>query len=188
MKHFISIFFSALIFFITLSAHALVTEIGINYGYQKKTFNQKNYYQSDSKAATVSIYFLEKFALELGYTDSFYESQESDSSSTRVVQQSSQTTGADLIYVITDKTALLQPYIKGGTAYISKKKQIKYVNADVITIPTKNGFAPSYGLGVKFKLNEQFSFKIGYDVWQTPLDDGSSTDDASFKAGISMYL
>ena len=65
MKHFISIFFSALIFFITLSAHALVTEIGINYGYQKKTFNQKNYYQSDSKAATVSIYFLEKFALEL---------------------------------------------------------------------------------------------------------------------------
>lgn len=186
MKHLLLI--TLLSVLLASTSHALVTEIGVNYGYQKKTFNPKNYYQSDSKAATVSIYFFEKFALEMSYTDSFYESQESDTSSSRVVQQSSQVTGADLIYVLTEKSAMIQPYVKAGTAYIAKKKQVKYANADTIDIPTRNGFAPSYGIGLKFKLNERFSFKVGYDLWQTPLDDGTSTDDTSFKAGISMYL
>lgn len=186
MKH--TLFLILFSLFFSSVSQALVTEIGLTYGFQKKTFNQNNYYQSDSKAASVSFYFLERFALELSYTDSFYESQESDVSSTRVIQQSSQVTGADLIYVFADKSAMFQPYIKGGTAYIAKKKQIRYANADTIDIPTKDGFAPSYGVGLKFKLSERFSAKVGYDVWQTPLDDGSTTDDTSFKAGISMYL
>ncbi len=169
-------------------SHSLVTEIGVSYGYQKRTFNADNYYQSESKTANVSFYFLERFALELNYTNAFYENQESDTRSTRVTQQSTEATGADLIYVFTDKSAMFQPYIKGGSAYIAKKVQIRYVNVDTIDIPTKNGFAPSYGAGLKFKLNEQFSFKISYDIWKTPLDDGNSADDASFKAGISMYL
>jgi opacity protein-like surface antigen len=175
------------LFYSTLS-HALVTEVGLNYGYQKKTFNPTNYYQSDTKSASLSLYFLERFALELSYTDSFYESQESDTYSTRVTQQSSQIAGADLIYVLTDKTSMFQPYIKGGTAFIKKKKQIRYANADTIDIQTKDGFAPSYGAGIKFKLSERFSFKVSYDMWQTPLDDGSSSDDNSLKVGLSMYL
>lgn len=183
-----ALYLALLILMSTSFSYALVTEVGVNYGYQKKTFNPTNYYQSDSKSATVSLYFIEKLALELSYTDSFYESQESDINSTRTIQQSSQATGADLIYVFADKSSMFQPYIKGGTAYITKKKQIRYVNANTIDIPTKNGFAPSYGLGLKFKLSERFSFKIGYDVWQTPLDDGSTTDDTSFKAGISVFL
>ena len=73
--------------FYSLTSHALITEIGLNYGYQKKTFNPTNYYQSDSKSASLSLYFLERFALELSYTESFYESQESDKYSTRVTQQ-----------------------------------------------------------------------------------------------------
>ena len=169
-------------------SQALISEVGLNYGYQKKTFNPTNYYQSDSKSASLSLYFLERFALELNYTDSFYESQESDTYSTRVTQQSSKISGADLIYVLTEKTAMIQPYVKGGTAYIVKKKQIRYANADTIDIQTKDGFAPSYGAGVKFKLNERFSFKVSYDIWQTPLDDGTSSDDNSLKVGLSMYL
>ena len=170
------------------SSWALMTELGISYSYSKKTFNATNYYQSDSKSASVSLYFFEKLALELSYTDQFYESQESDSNTTRTVQQSSQITGADLIYVLTDQRSAFQPYIKGGAAYIAKKKQIKYVNVDVIDIPTKDGVAPSYGVGLKFKMTEKFSVKLGYDVWQTPLDDGTTTDDTSFKVGVSWYL
>ena len=59
---------------------------------------------------------------------------------------------------------------------------------DVIDIPTKDGVAPSYGVGLKFKMTEKFSVKLGYDVWQTPLDDGTTTDDTSFKVGVSWYL
>lgn len=176
-----------LLFFTSSFSYALVTEIGLSYNYQKRTFNALNYYQSDSKTANVSFYFLEKLALDLNYTNAFYENQESDVS-TRVTQQSTVATGADLIYVLTDKSSMFQPYIKGGSAYIVKKVQVKYENADTIDIPIKNGFAPSYGVGLKFKLNERFSFKISYDIWKTPLDDGSAADDASFKAGISLYL
>ena len=177
-----------LLFLLTTQAHALMTEIGATYSYSKKTFNAANYYQSDSKAVSVSLYFLEQFALELSYTDQFYESQEADSNSTRTVQQSTKVTGTDLIYVITDQRSAFQPYIKAGGAYIAKKKQVKYVNADVIDIPTRDGLAPSYGIGLKYKLTEKFSIKTGYDIWQTPIDDGSTTEDSSFKVGLSWYL
>jgi outer membrane autotransporter protein len=177
-----------LLFFIASQSFALMTEIGASYSYSKKTFNAANYYQSDSKSASVSLYFLEQFALELSYTDQFYESQEADSNSTRTVQQSTKITGADLIYVITDQRSAFQPYLKAGGAYIAKKKQVKYINADVIDIPTRDGLAPSYGIGLKYKLTEKFSVKTGYDIWQTPLDDGTTTEDSSFKVGLSWYL
>lgn len=176
------------LFLFSIQSFALMTEVGASYSYSKKTFNAANYYQSDSKSVSVSLYFLEQYALEFSYADQFYESQESDSNSTRTVQQSSKITGTDLIYVITDDHNTFQPYIKAGGAYIAKKKQVKYVNADVIDIPTKDGLAPSYGVGLKYKLTERFSVKVGYDIWQTPLDDGTTTDDSSFKVGLSWYL
>jgi outer membrane protein W len=182
------IIFSLLTILTTQSSWAFLTEVGLSYGYQKRTFNASNYYQSESKTANVSFYFLEKLSLDINYTDAFYENQESDGLSTRVTQQSTIAAGADLVYVLTDKSSAFQPYIKGGTAHITKKVQVKYLNADTIDIPTKNGFAPSYGVGLKYKLNDRFSFKISYDVWKTPLDDGGSADDASFKAGISLFL
>lgn len=181
-----------LIFIISIltsfQSQALMTEVSAAYSYSKKTFNATNYYQSDSKSASASLYFLERFALELSYTDQFYESQESDTNSTRTVQQSTKIYGTDLIYVITDQRSPFQPYVKAGGAYIAKKKQVKYINADVIDIPTKDGFAPSYGVGLKYKITEKFSIKLGYDVWATPLDDGTKTDDTSFKAGVSWFL
>lgn len=159
-------------------------ELGLNYSYSKKTFSANNFYQNDSKSASISLYLIEQLALELSYTDSFYESQESDVSSTRTVQQRSQISGADLIYVLTNRQSMIQPYVKAGAAYIQKKKQIRYLNADVIDIPTKDGMAPSYGAGVKVKLTENFSMNLGYDVWNTPLDDGTKTDDTAFKVGL----
>lgn len=173
---------------ISTLSHALLIELGANYSYQKKTFNETNFYHTDSKSATMSVYFLEKFALETNYTDSFYESTENDGTSSRIVQQSTSIIGADLMYVFTDKKSTFQPYIKGGSGFIKKKKVVKYVNVDPITIPTTDGWAPSYGAGLKIQLTERFGLKFGYDIWKTPLDDGSSSDDSSFKAGLTIYL
>lgn len=174
--------------FCTSSAFAIITEIGASYSFSKKTFNQTNYYQSDSKTASVAFYFWQKVSLELSYTDSFYESVENDSATSRVVQQSTQISGADLIFILTDQQNTFQPYIKGGGAYITKKKQVRYVNANTIDIPTKDGIAPSYGIGLKYKISDRFSVKLGYDVWNTPLDDGTKTDDTAVKAGVSWFL
>lgn len=179
-----------LIFAVTYAStsEAIVTELGLSYSFQKKTFNASNYYQSDSKSASLSFYFLEKLALELSYTDGFYEGQESDSNSTRTIQQSTRMADASLIYMILDKKSIIQPYVKAGVANISKKQEIRYLNASVISIPESSGWAPSYGAGLKFVLSEKFSIRLGYDVWQTPLSDGSKSDDSAFKAGLTWFL
>lgn len=179
---------AVLSFLVAIKSQALVTEVGLSYGYSKKTFNASNFYQTDSKSASVSFYFFEKWALETSYTDSFYESQESDSNSTRTVQQSSQVSNGSIIYMMLDKKNMVQPYLKGGVAYITKKQVIKYLNASAIETPTSVGWAPSYGGGLKFVLSERFSIKLSYDVWQTPLSDNTSSDDTSFRAGLSWYL
>lgn len=176
------------VFFFSNSANALVTELGLAYGYQKKTFNATNFYQNESKSVSASFYFLEKFALELSYTDSFYEGEESDTTSARTVQQSSQYTDSSLIYMITGKQSAIQPYIKGGAAYIRKSQTIRYQNASAIEIPESTGWAPSYGIGLKVQVTERFGIKLSYDLWKTPLSDGTNSDDTSFKAGLTWYL
>ena len=174
--------------FFGLNANALVTELGLSYGYQKKTFNATNFYQTDSKSASLSFYFFEKYALELSYTDSFYEGQESDSNSTRTVQQGSKISDGSLVYMMLTKQSPIQPYIKAGVAYVIKDQIIKYVNASAISIPESTGWAPSYGAGLKIVLTERLSLKLSYDVWQTPLSDGTNSDDTAFKAGFSWYF
>jgi hypothetical protein len=184
-RHFILFLFSL---FLSLNSFALVTELGLSYGYSKKTFNATNYYQSDSKTGSVSFYFLDRLALESSYTASFYESQESDSTSTRTVQQSTTIIDTSLIFVLLDKKTFVQPYIKGGAAHIRKEQKVRYLNSSTIEIPESVGWAPSYGAGLKFILNERFSIKLSYDVWQTPLSDGTKSDDTSLKAGLTWYL
>ncbi len=175
-------------FLFSTKANAIVIELGLTYGFSKKSFNATNYYQSETKTASLSFYLFEKIALEFSYTDSFYENQENDATSSRVIQQTSVITGADLIYIFTDQRSAFQPYIKGGAAYIRKKAIIKYSNADAFEIPTKDGLAPSYGVGLKYKITDRLSIRAGYDVWKTPLDDGTSTDDTAFKSGLTWYL
>ena len=181
-----SLFF--ILFLASNTSYALLVELGLSYGFQKKNFNATNYYQSEYKTASLSFYLFQKLNLELSYTDSFYENQEKDSTSSRVTQQTSNISGADLIFILTDQQSTFQPYIKGGVAYIHKKAIIKYENANAFQIPTKDGIAPSYGVGLKYKLNEAFSIRCGYDVLQSPMDDGTKTDDTAFKAGLSWYL
>lgn len=178
----------AAISLIAPASWALVTELGLSYGFQKKTFNASNYYQSDSKSASVSVYFLEKLMLELSYTDGFYEGQESDSTSTRTIQQSTKMADTSLVFMLLDRKGMIQPYLKGGVAYISKKQEVRYLNASVMPIPESAGWAPSYGGGLKFALGERFSIRLGYDVWQTPLSDGTKSDDSAFKAGLMWAL
>lgn len=184
MKKFV--FFALLL--VQISVHAIQTEIGLSYGFSKKNFNATNYYQSESKSASLAFYLFDKINLEFSYTESFYENQENDLTSARVIQQTSNVAGADLIFVLTDQRSAFQPYLKGGGAYIQKKAIIKYQNANAYEIPTKDGVAPSYGVGLKYKLTERFSIRAGYDIWATPLDDGTKTDDTAFKAGLSWFL
>ncbi len=167
---------------------ALVTELGLQYSYQKKTFNASNYYQTESKGVSAALYFFDKFAYEMTYTDLFYESQEADTNSSRTVQQGTTVIDSSLIYILLDRSHFIQPYVKGGMAYIKKNQRVRYINASAIEVPESTGWGPSYGAGLKFILNERFSIKLSYDVWQTPLSDNSKSDDSALKAGLTWYL
>lgn len=180
--------FALLVFFYGIQSQALVTELGLSYGYSKKTFNSTNFYQTDSKSASLSFYIFERWALETSYTDSFYESQENDGTTQRTVQQSSQIMNGSLVYMMYDKKSAVQPYVKAGAALIKKHQVVKYVSASAIEVPESSGWAPSYGAGLKIGISERLSIKLGYEVWQTPLSDNTSSDDSSFKAGLTWYL
>lgn len=188
MRHLLTALLTVLPLLLSLKAHAMVTEVGLSYGYTKKTFNATNFYQTESKSSSLSFYVWEKIALEFSYTDSFYESQESDGASTRTVQQSVLVSNGSIVFMLTDKRSLIQPYIKAGGALIKKSQIIKYPSASAIEIPESSGVSPSYGAGLKFALSERFSIKVAYEIWQTPLSDNTKSEDASFKAGLSWYL
>lgn len=174
----------------SLSAHALYTELGLSYGRKTTSFDQNNTFDSESITGSLSLYFLERLALELSYTDAngIREEKASPTDARRTTTQKSQILGADLILVFADKKALFQPYIKGGGAQISRFQKIKIEGQDTYTIEPEKATVPSYGAGLKIQMTETLGIKLSYDVWKTPIGDGMQTDDSSIRAGITWVL
>ncbi|XGC81483.1 outer membrane beta-barrel protein [Bdellovibrio bacteriovorus] len=174
----------------SLSANALTTEMGLTYGRKTTTFDENNSFDSESITGSVSLYFLERLAVELSYTDArgLREEKASSSDAQRTTTQKSQIMGADLILVFADKKSLLQPYIKGGGAQISRYQEVRIEGQDTFTIEPESATVPSYGAGLKVQLTDTFGIKLSYDVWKTPIGGGLQTDDSSIRAGVTWVL
>ena len=177
------------------SAHAVATEVGFNYQYKKTIVDSLNNVEQQGMTGTLALYFWEQVATEFSYTNSVYVKREKadavpGSSLQRITTQTADVYGLDLIYVRADRKARFQPYIKGGIAYL-KKKQSYIQGTD--SWPTDGsgvmqGWGPSYGVGLKFFLTETISFRAGYDVVRTPIDNSNSADDTSARVGLSWML
>ncbi len=180
---------SALFTLITaVQSFAITTEISLSYSSKKTSFDKDNYVASQSITGSVSFYIFERTALELSYTDALAVREEKILNSTQTVVQTTQVYGADLIYVFADKTSVIQPYIKGGVANIRRRQESKKDNLDMDPISPDPATVPSYGVGLKLLMTQTFSFKISYDAWKTPLEEGAYTDDAALRAGVSLVL
>nr|BFD58531.1 hypothetical protein CKG001_06380 [Bdellovibrio sp. CKG001]BFD61959.1 hypothetical protein BdHM001_06400 [Bdellovibrio sp. HM001]BFD65796.1 hypothetical protein HAGR004_08180 [Bdellovibrio sp. HAGR004] len=190
MKKFLSLTTLAVLLSTSLPAHALFTELGLSYGRKTTTFDQDNSFDSESITGSLSLYFLERMALELSYTDAkgVREEKASASDARRTTTQKSQILGADLILTFADRKALFQPYIKGGGAQISRFQQIKIEGQDTYTIEPESVTVPSYGAGLKIQVTESLGIKLSYDVWKTPIGGGLQTDDSSVRAGVTWAL
>lgn len=171
-------------------AHALYTEVGLSYGRKTTSFDENNTFDTESVTGSMSIYFLERMALELSYTDALGVRKEKASVTDprRTTTQKSQVMGADLILVFADKKALFQPYIKGGGAQISRYQETVIEGQDKNSIEPETATVPSYGAGLKIQLTDTFGVKFSYDVWKTPIGGGMQTDDSSVRAGITWIL
>lgn len=181
-----------ILLFLSLSSFAYAhTELGLSYQYRKTNFDEDNFSESQSTTGSVSIYFWDRVGLELSYTDGRYDRNESVTinNTTQTIKTSQKVLiyGGDLIFLLMDPRSSIQPYLKAGMAHT--KKQLSVNNGtDVTTSDPVTGWAPSYGAGIKFMLTQQFSLKVSYDIWSTPQDSQTKTDDTALRVGLSWTL
>lgn len=199
LKHLFSIplflfLFSALLIFKPTAAHAaLGVELGVNYSYKKTFIDSMDNVEQQGTTGTVSMYFWERLAVELSYTNGLYvkkERQDASVNSTtiRVTTQYSDIYGLDLIYVFADRKARFQPFVKGGIAYIKKRQTVQIGTDPSFTIEPNPGYAPGYGAGIKFFFTESMAIRASYDVVKTPIDSNTTADDISGRVGISWMF
>lgn len=172
------------------SAFALFTEIGLSYSRKTTTFDASNSFDSESLTGSISLYFMERMALELSYTDGtgLRKEKASTSDPLRTTVQKSQVWGADLILMLASRKALFQPYIKAGGAQISRFQEVKIEGQNTYRLEPETATVPSYGGGLKVQLTDTFALKFSYDIWKTPIGSGMHTDDSALRAGITWIL
>lgn len=175
-------------------AHAGVVELGVTGNYRRSTINEKNYQESLSYTGSLSYYFWEMSALEFSYTNgSSQVSVKATSSDPRqIIQTDFELMGMDLVITMASRKSAIQPYIKMGGAYIKKKIILKPGDDpndfEAQEIGSPEGLVPSGGIGLKIRLTDTFSFKVGVDAWTSPLNEEPITTDWAGRAGISMLF
>lgn len=182
----LSCFYSLL--FITLSpqAQAMYTEFGISQSYKKTSFSSDNYVESEMISGSVSFYIWEQVALELSYTKGLAVRKEAEANyPTKTITQYSSIYGTDLILGFADRQSTFQPFIKGGAAYIEKRQVSQDAGYDSFQTNPKPGFVPSYGVGLKIKLTQNFGLSTSLDVWR---DSETNTNDLASRTGITWMF
>lgn len=163
----------------------------MNYSYKKSAFDVDNNTEQQSATGSLSFYFWERVALELSYTDGLYVKKERRpefaGANLRTTTQYTTVYGADLIFILSDRKAVFQPYIKGGGAYVRVKQVVQDEGAEAWDL-THTGLSPSYGVGFKFFLTEAFAVRTSYDVIQTPVNDNTKVTDLTGRMGVSWMF
>lgn len=185
-------FFLALCLALASPAFAINTELGINYSYKKSAFDSDNNYEQQGATGSVSLYFWERIALELSYTNSLYVKKEKQPEMAgaflRTTTQYTDVYGADLIFILSaDRKAVFQPYIKGGAAQVKVRQVVQDQGSSAWEI-NYSGLSPSVGIGFKFFLTDAFAVRTSYDAIQTPVNNETKVNDVTGRVGISWMF
>jgi hypothetical protein len=168
---------------------ALYTEVSFSHSYKKTTFSTDNFIESELLSGSISFYIWDHVALETSYTKGYALRKEKDFSNIlRTITQDSRIYGLDLVLSLSERKATFQPYFKGGTAYITKKQTVTDDGQQAFEINPQPGLAPSYGFGLKIKFTDALALTTGFDIWQTPVDDGGKTNDSATRSGITWIF
>ena len=173
-------------------AFAFYTELGASYVYKTTFVDNLNNMQTQGVTGSISLYFWERVALELSYTNSQMVKSEqavsAASASTLNTIENDTIYGTDFIFMFADHKAVLQPYLKAGVGYVTKRQLSQIDNNPPWQVGPYSGWSPDYGAGVKIMLGESFSLRMGYDVQITPVANNSTAQDINGHAGISWVL
>lgn len=185
--------FFLMITLLSFNAQAFFTEVGLNYGRKKTSFDADNYFDSESLTGSISFYFKESLALEMSYTSATAVREETIRSGTTVVSrqtvvQTTQVYGADLIWPLASRQAFFQPYLKGGVAQIQRVQEVKVNDLNTYKLEPEVALVPSYGIGFKLAMTQTFAFKVSYDGWKTPLGGGAFSNDDALRVGVTWLF
>ena len=174
------------------SAWSLFTELGASYVYKTSFVDNLNNMQTQGITGSISLYFWERIALELSYTNSTMVKSEqavsaASASSLNTIEKDT-IYGADLVFMFADHKAAFQPYIKGGMGYIVKTQSSQIDNNPPWQVGPYSGLSPGYGCGLKILLGDSFAIRMGYDVQITPVANNATAQDINGHAGISWML
>jgi outer membrane protein W len=189
-NYFIPLYLAFTLF--SFTASAMYTEVGVNYMYKKSFIDSANNIEQQGTTGSISLYFWDQIAIEISYTNALMVKKEQEVSATspsvRTTSQVSDIYGLDLIYVMGDRKAAFSPYIKAGVGYIVKKQVTQIDNNTPWSAGPYDGYAPSYGVGLKIMLSDTLALKMGYDVVMTPIDNNSTAQDINGRAGLSWIF
>ncbi len=169
-------------------------ELGFAANYRKlylpSDTTRESFDSTVSFTGSFAYYFAEMAALELSYTkgqsERFVPNPTSDS---RTIYDF-ELIGLDLVFTFADRKAPFVPYVKAGAAYFSKK-DVTYEFSNPYTYETIEldaTFVPSVGLGMKIRITDRLSFKIGMEAWTSDSLDRDPRWDVAGRAGISWFL
>ncbi len=185
-----------LLMFIPSLGSAAYYELGFAGNYRKlflpSDTDRESFDSTLSFTGSFAYYFAEMAAAELSYTkgqsERFVPSITADS---RTIYDF-ELIGLDLIFTFAERKAPFIPYLKAGVAYFSRKTvTYEFTNSpidssDTVTLPTT--FVPSLGFGMKIRVTDRLSFKIGFEAWTSDSLERDPRWDVAGRAGISWFL
>jgi hypothetical protein len=172
------------------TAHADLMELSASYSTRTSKIDDNNYTTSQSWTGSFAWYFWEMSALELSYTNGLGEQvlTATDSSPTHFYQVV-EMYGLDLVLTLADRSAFIQPFVRGGVAHLRKRiyQETAAFGTQLYGDPV-DAIVPSYGVGLNLKITDAFSLKGSYDRWESGTTGNSGIWDDAFKAGVSWYF
>jgi outer membrane protein W len=181
-----------LLAFGSVTASAGFYEVGGSANYRYSGYDANNYIQSLSYTASVSYYFWEMCAVEVGYTTGYSKQVSGGSGSTidpkETIEDNISLTSADLVLSFSGRQDPIRPYVKLGGGYLVKDR-FRRINSDNESlIAHQEGLVPSGGLGLSINITAGMSIKLGVDAWTSPPKVQPVIVDYAGRAGISWMF
>lgn len=188
-KAFLFFFF---IFQIVSPAHSFIAELSLSYNYLKRSFDELNWFANQASTAGISFYLGEKVALEFSYTNGLYVKKERESSlsltAQRTTTQYTNSYDTSLIFLFATRKDIVQPYVKLGGAYISRRQEIQSDGDIPYSIAPQDSVAPSFGGGIRVMIGEKFAIRFAVDGVETPIDASNRVYDINGRVGLTWVL
>lgn len=172
-------------------------ELGLSGNYRKINLptasGEGAFDQTQSYTGSVAYYFYEMAAIELNYTrGESVRFVPSDVANVRTTHFFS-LIGTDLIFTFAKRKDRLVPFLKLGVGYFLEK-EVSYEYDDGVGSPLvdvvrlENTLVPSFGGGMRLRLTDRLSMKLGLELWTSDALAKRPQLDWAGKAGISLFL